>query len=65
VATTTGRKKYSNKMAHAANVLTNAMAVRFFILPNVEAVYPASRGRQGWKNTGRVSRGLWDTLLLN
>jgi hypothetical protein len=33
--------------------------------PNVEAVYPAIRGLQVWKNTGRVNRGLWDTLLLN
>ena len=33
--------------------------------PNVEAVYPASRGRAGLKGTGGVNRGLWDTLLLN
>ena len=33
--------------------------------PNVEAVYPASRGLQGWKNTEGVNRGLRDTLLLN
>jgi hypothetical protein len=35
------------------------------MMPNVEAVYPASRGRQGWKNTEGVNRGLWDMLLLN
>jgi hypothetical protein len=33
--------------------------------PNVEAVYPAIRGQQGWKDAGRLDRGLWDMLRLN
>ena len=35
------------------------------LLPNVEAVYPAIRGQQGWNKAGGLGRGLWDMLLLN